>query len=121
MGTILVVDDDFDIRDSVSDILHDEGFVVATANDGLDALQYLREQPPPCLILLDWMMPLCDGAQFLAHQQADSVLAAIPVVILSADARVEAKMPTMKAHDFLGKPVKLQRLLEVVKRYCGLK
>ena len=120
MGTILIVDDDFDIRDSVSDILTDEGFVVATANDGLDALQYLREQPAPCLILLDWMMPRCDGSQFLTQQAADEKIASIPVVILTADARVQAKMPKMEARDFLGKPVKLKRLLEVVKRYCGV-
>jgi CheY-like chemotaxis protein len=119
MTTILIVDDDFDMRDSLVDILEDEGFDIAKAADGLEALTYLRAHPAPRLILLDWMMPRCDGANFRAQQRADPALADIPVVLLTADARVEEKVTALQVNDFLLKPVKLHRLLEVVRKYCG--
>lgn len=118
MTTILIVDDDFDMRDSLVDILEDEGFDVAVAGDGLEALAYLRAHPAPDLILLDWMMPRCDGAQFRAQQQADPTLAAIPVILLTADTRMAEKMAALQVKEFLSKPVKLHRLLDVMKRYC---
>lgn len=119
MSTILIVDDDFDLRDSLVDILGDEGFDVAAVGDGLEALEYLRAHPAPALILLDWMMPRCDGAQFRAQQLADPALAAIPVVLLTADTRVGEKQATLKVREALAKPVKLERLLEVVHAHCG--
>lgn len=115
---ILVIDDDFDLRDTLVDILQDEGFAVAVAGDGLDGLEYLRANPPPRLILLDWMMPRCDAAQFRAQQRAEPALADIPVVLLSADARIDEKMRAVEATDCLGKPVKLERLLALVRRFC---
>lgn len=117
MSTILIVDDDFDMRDSLRDVLEDEGFTVAVAGDGLEALDYLKANAPPALILLDWMMPRCDGAEFRARQRADAALAAIPVVLLTADAQLREKMATLEAADYLRKPVKLARLLEVVRQH----
>lgn len=116
-STILVVDDDFDVRDALAEILRDEGFEVATASDGNEALAWLRSQPPPGLILLDWMMPRCNGAQFRAQQQADPRLAAIPVVLLTADLRLTEKPTSVGALHILSKPVTLERLLEVVGRF----
>jgi CheY-like chemotaxis protein len=118
MKTILVVDDDFDVRDSLSEILHDEGFAVATAADGFEALDYLRSHQPPVLILLDWMMPRCDGARFRQAQQADPQLANVPVVLLTADTRAQDKAGPLGLSGFLSKPVKLQRLLEVLSKYA---
>ena len=118
MSTILIVEDDFDVRDSLADILEDEGFSVATANDGEDALAYLRANPRPSLILLDWMMPRCNGAQFRVEQKSDPALADIPVVLLTADARIEEKQNGIDAADFVAKPVKLERLLAIVRRFA---
>jgi CheY-like chemotaxis protein len=118
MKTILVIDDDFDVRDSLTDILHDEGFAVAMAADGFEALEYLRGHPPPVLILLDWMMPRCDGAKFRQAQQADPALTRIPVVLLTADTRAQDKAAAAGVNGFLAKPVKLQRLLEVLSQYA---
>lgn len=115
---ILVVDDDFDLRDTMMDILEAEGFSVAVAGDGIEALEFLRSNPPPRVILLDWMMPRCDAAQFRAQQRAEPALADIPVILLSADLRIEERMQSIGAVACLGKPVKLARLLELVRQYC---
>ena len=117
--TILVVDDDNEIRDSLRDVLQDAGYAVVTSADGAEALAYLRAHAAPALILLDWMMPRCDGSQFRAAQRSHPVLARIPVVLLTADARVEEKRRALAVDEALEKPVSLDRLLDVVARFCG--
>lgn len=116
---ILVVDDDPDIREAITYILELDGYEVATAGDGLDALAYLRANPAPSLILLDWMMPHCDASQFRAEQLRDPELAKIPVVLLTADVRVVQKLATLALAGGLSKPVDLQVLLDTVKQYCS--
>jgi CheY-like chemotaxis protein len=64
------------------------------------------------------MMPRCDGASFRAEQRADARLAHIPVVLLTADVRLEEKRRALDAVDLLPKPVQLEELLEVVRRHC---
>ena len=85
--TILVVDDDADIRDSVAEVLEDAGYRVQQAANGREALDYLQASAYPCIILLDLMMPVMDGPQFRAAQQSKPTLAGIPVVVISAGAR----------------------------------
>lgn len=116
-GTILVVEDDFDVRESLKDTLEDEGYQVASAADGLEALEYLDANPPPALILLDWMMPRCDGAQFLARKQANPTIAAIPVVLLTADIQKGGKTEALRGGAFLTKPVMLPDLLATVEKF----
>jgi CheY-like chemotaxis protein len=116
---VLIVDDDFDVRDSLKDILTDEGIDTATASDGFEALQWLGEHPPPALILLDWMMPRCDGAEFRRRQLAEPALQQIPVVLVTADTRSAEKRAALAIDDVLPKPVKLDRLLELVQKYCA--
>jgi CheY-like chemotaxis protein len=115
---VLVIEDDEDIRDALSDALSDAGYSVSTASDGFDALEWLRNNPAPCVILLDWMMPHCDGVQFRNAQINDPSLKAVPVVLLTADANVESKRAQMSADEFLRKPVQLRQLLDVVARFC---
>jgi CheY-like chemotaxis protein len=117
--TILIVDDDHDIREALADVLGDNGYAVAAAGDGLEALAYLRENPAPSMILLDWMMPKCNGAQFRAQQLEDPTLAKIPVVLLTADVSLEDKTRQLDARAYLAKPVSLEHLLAVVARVCG--
>ena len=116
---VLVVDDDFDIRDTLTDVLETEGYEVRTAADGFQALEYLRANPLPGLILLDWMMPRCDGLQFRKQQQQEPSIASVPVILLTADVRIGEKVSQLDAKEYLKKPVQLDRLLEVVERYCG--
>jgi CheY-like chemotaxis protein len=115
---ILIVDDDVDIVDALCDVLTDEGYPVAVAKDGLEAMGYLESNPPPCLILLDWMMPRCDGPGFRRRQRAVPVLADIPVVLLTADPRVEEKAREIAAAAYLRKPIDLEDLLALIERHC---
>lgn len=114
--TVLLVEDDGDVRDAVADTLEEAGYRVWPARHGLEALTALRERAlRPCLILLDLMMPVMDGWQFREEQARDPALAAIPVVALSAHGGLE-KLP---AAGHLRKPVELRALIDTVARFCG--
>jgi len=116
--TVLVVDDDFDIRDSLHDVLCDEGFGVQLAADGLEALAILSRDPRPCVILLDWMMPRCDGRAFLAAREKDPGLAGIPVIVLSALSGLDDEARKHAVADYLTKPVDLDVLIDSIVRHC---
>jgi CheY-like chemotaxis protein len=113
MKTVLLVDDDEDIREALRAILEDEGFDVHVAINGKDALDSLRSGLRPNVILLDLMMPVMSGWQFRSAQRADPVLALIPVVVLSA---VHDQPDDLAVHASLRKPIDIERLLEVVER-----
>ena len=116
---VLVVDDDQDIRESLVEALEDEGFSVLVASNGSDALEKLRAAgAPPCVILLDLMMPVMDGWQFRDEQQRDQALARIPVVVLTADGNARQKAAKMQVDEGIPKPIRLDHLLSVVGRYC---
>lgn len=109
---LLVVEDDRDIRDAVVEILQDEGYEVAAASDGQEALDHLRSGAPrPDLILLDLMMPVMSGYQFRQEQLAIPELASIPVLVITADVNARAKVESLKAAGFVQKPLKIQPLL----------
>ena len=88
---ILVVEDDADSRMMVQMLLEREGYVVATAANGLEALASARQQRPD-LIVLDLMMPLMDGRAFRAAQLADPDLASVPVVLTTAASPSDAAL-----------------------------
>src|SRR5262249_28727536 len=79
---ILFVDDDDDIREAIAEGLTDNGFDVLTAANGLDAMRVLRNTHPS-VILLDLMMPVMDGYEFLEERRVDPALAAIPVAVIT--------------------------------------
>ena len=110
---VLIVDDDDDIRESLRDLLEGEGYAVATADNGKEALESLRRGLLPCLIILDLMMPVMDGWQFRTEQQSDPQLAMIPVVVITAarDTRVDAV-------EILPKPLHPDSILGTIARYC---
>ena len=85
--TILLVEDDFDVREALAETLRDEGYAVECAVDGVQALDYLRGGGRPGLILLDLMMPRMSGSEFRMVQKVDPQLADLPVVLISADGR----------------------------------
>src|SRR5262245_60472537 len=116
--SILIVEDDADIREAMALVLQDDGYTVARSANGSEALAYLHASPPPSLILLDLMMPVMDGWQFRQEQRRDPALAPIPVVVVSADSHVRQKAEGIGAVDHLQKPVELERLLEMVHRHC---
>jgi CheY-like chemotaxis protein len=115
--TVLVVDDDEDIRFAMSDTLEAEGYRVLLAEDGLDALAKLRAgSERPNLILLDLMMPKMDGSSFCAAKRQDPELSPIPVVIVSADARVTQKAAELGVAGCLAKPVRIAELVATIER-----
>ncbi len=116
---LLIVEDDEDIRETLAELLSLEGFDVMTATNGKDALDQLEQAAVlPNLIILDLMMPVMDGPAFRSQQCLNPVLAAIPVVVMSADGRLEARQAEMKTADFLRKPVDINRVLAVVHKHC---
>jgi len=116
-GGILVVEDDPDIRDTFREVLEAEGYRVSTAANGQEGLERLEEIRRPCLILLDLMMPVMSGPEFLAAMRQKDGLGPVPVVIVSAWPDEAEK--TEGAQGFMAKPVNLERLLALVQQYCA--
>jgi len=114
---VLIVEDDEDLREMMAQILSLAGFNAATATNGREALEYLRRGDAPQLILLDLMMPVMDGWEFQRERRRDPNLADVPVVVLSALDEVRAAEAA--THEFMKKPLDFERLLQIVKDYCG--
>ncbi len=117
---VLIIDDDYAIRDALRLILEDEGYRVVAVSDGRDALEHLRNADYiPCLILLDLMMPGLSGWEFRQIQKQDPQLASIPVAIVSADHDVGTKASSLGAEGYLAKPIDFGALMSLVGRYCA--
>jgi CheY-like chemotaxis protein len=112
---ILLVEDDADIRQTIGEVLEEEGYLVTTASDGREALEKLESGPLPHLIVLDLMMPGMDGVQFRAEQIKRRACAAIPLLVLSADTHTHELARDLGA-ECLRKPVDLADLLAAVQR-----
>jgi CheY-like chemotaxis protein len=110
---ILLVDDDAELRQSLVDLLEDEGYRTVTAASGREALAILREPELPDLILLDLMMPDLNGWQFCELQRRDLRLAGIPVLVVTA---ARSMAPSPAGADVLYKPFSLEEVLEKVER-----
>lgn len=107
---ILVIEDDDDVREVLVEILVEEGYCPVGAPNGLRALELLRGvDPQPAVILLDLMMPVMDGWQFLEQRKREPALLDIPVVVMSAAHDNLAKLPGSVR--FLRKPVDVAQLV----------
>jgi CheY-like chemotaxis protein len=114
---VLVVDDDRSIRESLEELLVDEGYRVRVATDGREGLEVCASAPPPDVILLDISMPVMDGHEFSRRKHEDPALAAIPVCIMTA---VGPSIPLPKtAAAILRKPLDVDDLLAVIRRLCS--
>ena len=116
--TILIVEDDSDVRESLAVFLEGEGYSVVEAEHGKEALRCLRSSTDFCLILLDLFMPVMNGWAFRAEQLRDPALATIPVIVISADAGTPQKATALGAVDSMVKPIEFDRLLQAVTSYC---
>jgi CheY-like chemotaxis protein len=114
---ILIVEDDHDIREALTQILEDEGYPVRGASNGREALDVAAAGPPPSLILLDLMMPIMNGWQFRAEQMKDARLASVPVLVISADPNLQPKASALGVAGILKKPIALDDLLSAIKVY----
>lgn len=114
--SVLIVEDDDVIRETLKTALELEGYGVAAAANGKEGLDVLSKIAQPCLILLDLMMPIMNGWQFAEALQTDTNLAKIPIVVFSA---YEVKDRPIKVRNILKKPVSIPTLLGTVKEFCG--
>jgi CheY-like chemotaxis protein len=112
---ILIIEDDADIRESLQQVLELEGYTVYTAGNGKEGLALLQRIERPSLILLDLMMPIMNGWEFLEAQRADAQVADVPVVIVSAANDVSK---ISRAAEIVKKPVDLDQLLDLIARYA---
>jgi len=118
---ILIVEDNDDIRDTLEEILKTEGYRTYAVKNGREAVAALKRITGPSLILLDIMMPVMDGHEFLEARKSDSVLATLPVVMITALEAARAltigKEPAT-AIGYLRKPIAINTLFEVVEQHC---
>lgn len=117
---VLLVDDDLSTRESFRLLLESLGFKVATAENGRQALSLLQTQDPlPSVILLDLMMPVMSGWQFLEERAKDSRIASIPVLVMSAALDASAALPRVAG--YVKKPVLPEQLIALLDPFrCGL-
>jgi len=115
---LLIVDDDRDVRETLQELLQDEGYEVATARNGDEGLTRARELRPS-MILLDLFMPGMDGTEFRRRQLDDGELAEIPVVLFSAAVGVEERIAALGVAGHLEKPLDLKLLFKTIARFCG--
>jgi len=110
---VLVVEDDEDILDSLSSILESEGYRVDASHNGRDALDRLQQSPVDAIVL-DLMMPVMNGWEFVTAKKADAAIAHIPVVAISADN--SAKATAIGAEVYLPKPFEANDLVAALGR-----
>ena len=109
MGCVLVIEDDDDLRLAICQVLDEQGYDAVGAPNGAEALAWLETAAPPSVILLDLMMPVMNGWMFRERQQADGRLADIPVIVMSAAARLDEI--ALDGVGLVQKPVQLDDLL----------
>lgn len=113
-STILLVDDDPDVRGVLTDVLTRHGYLVAACANGADALAYLRAAPRPMVILLDLQMPFMDGYAFRAAQRRDTRLASIPVIVISDQRSIDrARLVDV---ELVPKPFTMSRLVAAIEQ-----
>ncbi len=112
--TVLVVEDDDDVRAEVSELLRLEGYAVTEAADGMQALKLLRREPHVDVVLLDLWLPHMDGWTFRAEQRADQVIRNVPVVVMTADSSSQAR--AIDADEVIRKPFGASHLCSTIRR-----
>jgi DNA-binding response OmpR family regulator len=117
MRTVLVVEDDDDLRHVVTQTLERKSFVVVGARDGQEALEQLERHPHIKLVLLDLMMPRMSGWEFRRRQMADQRFSAVPVVVMTATTSLDEA--AIQADDILRKPLSLSSLVATIERHLS--
>ena len=116
-SSVLVVEDHVDLREMLAILLEGEGFAVATASNGAEALRCL-DQSCPAVILLDLMMPVMTGDEFRERQLADARYAHVPVICMTAAHDGKERAERLHADEYFQKPVDFELLLNAVRSHC---
>jgi CheY-like chemotaxis protein len=115
MHGALVVDDDRDIRETVAELLEDQGYQVHCASDGREALAWLQEHPRETqVVVLDMMMPGMNGEEFLTEKETRPQLADLPVVVVSAQDSNDLARRHPSIKEWLTKPIRFDHLLRAI-------
>jgi DNA-binding response OmpR family regulator len=112
-GRVLVVDDEPMVRETLGQVLSDEGYVVDLAVDGESALERVHAERPDA-ILLDLMMPGMNGRQFLQALRGDPAYGSVPVLIMTAVHGLEVNLATLGASEVVEKPFNVDELLNKI-------
>ncbi|MBX3191906.1 MAG: response regulator [Labilithrix sp.] len=115
--SVLVVDDEPDIREVIEIALSVHGYEVTTVTSGEECMRFLRDRERPSVILLDLMMPEMSGWEVCRQLSNDPALSTIPIVILTGGNATAESCPG--ATTVLRKPIQLERLIEVIARHAG--
>jgi CheY-like chemotaxis protein len=116
---VLVIEDDTDLRESLSQALRDHGFGVIPAGNGQEALDLLHAGTRPAVILLDLMLPVLNGWELRDVLRHDPVLAQIPQLVISAYMdEAEQVVLALPPDDCIRKPFHLRILIDAIERHC---
>ena len=113
--SVLVVDDDAEVRELLRVALDADGYRVAAVGDGREALHHLRSHAETCIIVLDPTLPVMDGVQFRTAQRRDRSLAWIPLVVMSAATDGHHRARELGARRFVRKPLDVEALREALR------
>ena len=119
MKTVLLVEDDLALRKSLTELLETEGFRALAAGNGFEAVELLRHEPRPDLILLDLMMPVMNGWAFLKYRNEHAVLSSVPVVVTTAWNEVPGEADVIGVQGYLRKPLVPKNVIETVRKHCA--
>jgi two-component system, sensor histidine kinase and response regulator len=113
---VAIIEDDSEFRNMLRELLEEEQYRVVAVSNGAEALEQLRGETIPNVILLDVSMPVMDGFDFLRFRNEDPRLAAVPVVLVT-NAKPHER-PTIGVNDVVRKPIDIDEILFAIKRYC---
>lgn len=115
---IIVIEDDEDIRSILVELLLDEGYQVATFNNGAEALQSIlsKKEDEYDLILLDLQMPIMNGYQFSNKLRENSDYQRLPIIVMSADIHSESKLSFNKINRYIKKPIDIAHFLDAIEQ-----
>jgi CheY-like chemotaxis protein len=117
-GSILIVEDEPDVRETLAAVFEEEGYHVACAPHGAEALSCLHRCPLPGIILLDLQMPVMDGWEFSRRQRQHPAVATIPLIILTGAYEDMRRPAPAGAVGYFMKPYNIDALINVVARAC---
>ncbi|HJS43206.1 MAG TPA: response regulator [Gemmatimonadales bacterium] len=113
---VAIIEDDTEFRNMLRELLEEEQYRVVAVSNGAEALETLRGNTVPNVILLDVSMPVMDGFDFLRIRNDDPRLAQVPVVLVT-NAKPHER-PTVGVNDVVRKPIDIDEILFAIKRYC---
>jgi CheY-like chemotaxis protein len=111
---VLIVEDDAELRDMMAQLLTLEGFVATAVANGREALEYLRQGDRPDIILLDLMMPVMDGWEFMKRQRRDWHLCTIPTIVVTGVPSHDPRCLEMPVVRLLAKPYSGDQLMAAI-------